>query len=250
MKNAIRIKLLNPNCQVTILYKDIITYGFREQYYTEARRQGVIFVRYDAKHMPDVSRAEDGQIKVKIWESVFGRDMVLSPDLLVLSTAIVPSPGTRELAQILDVPLSAEGFFQEAHLKMRPVDFVEEGIFMAGMAHYPKFIDETIINAQAAAGRAITLLSKEPLYYGGAVAVVDPDKCVGCLTCVRTCPFEIPKVRNDYVGVGNIVGAAYIEPALCQGCGTCTADCPAKAIQLMAYQDEQLMGQAMGAWTA
>jgi heterodisulfide reductase subunit A-like polyferredoxin len=250
MKNVTRIKMLNPECQVYVLYEDMITYGFREQYYTEARRQGVIFVRYDAEHMPEVGRADDGQITVKIWEPIFGREMVLTPDLLVLSTAIVPSPGARELAQILDVPLSAEGFFQEAHLKMRPVDFVEEGIFMAGMAHYPKFIDETIINAQAAAGRAITLLAKEPLYYGGAVAVVDTEKCVGCLTCVRTCPFEIPKVRSDHVGVGDIVGAAYIEPALCQGCGTCTADCPAKAIQLMAYLDEQLMGQALGAWAA
>jgi heterodisulfide reductase subunit A-like polyferredoxin len=164
--------------------------------------------------------------------------------------AVVPSPGTKQLAEILDVPLSAEGFFQEAHLKMRPMDFMEEGIFMAGMAHYPKFIEEAIINAQATAGRAITLLSKEPLYYGGAIAVVDPDKCVGCLTCVRTCPFEIPQVRNDLTGVGDIVGAAYIEPALCHGCGTCTAECPAKAIQLVAYLDEQLMGESLGAWAA
>jgi heterodisulfide reductase subunit A-like polyferredoxin len=174
--------------------------------------------------------------------------MVLAPDMLVLSTAVVPSPGTQELAKTLKVPLSVEGFFQEAHIKMRPMDFVEEGIFMAGMSHYPKFIEEAITNAQAAAGRAITLLSKEPLYYGGPVAVVDPDKCVGCLTCVRTCPFEIPKIRSDLTGVGEIVGAAYIEPALCQGCGTCTAECPANAIQLVAYLDEQLMGELTGAW--
>ena len=250
MKNVTRIKMLNPQCQIYVLYEDMITYGFREQFYTEARRQGVIFVRYDDEHMPDVTLTDDGRLQVRIWEQILGREMVLSPDMLVVSTAIVPSPGAKELAQILDVPLSSEGFFQEAHLKMRPADFVEEGIFMAGMAHYPKFIEEAIINAQAAAGRAITLLAKEPLYYGGAVAVVDRDKCVGCLTCVRTCPFEIPKIMSDQVGVGDIVGAAYIEPALCQGCGTCTADCPAKAIQLMAYLDEQLMGEAMGAWVA
>jgi heterodisulfide reductase subunit A-like polyferredoxin len=228
----------------------MITYGFREQFYTEARRRGVIFMRYDEHHMPQVSHEADGRLEVRAWEQVFGREMVLSPDMVVLSMAIVPSEGIAELAETLTVPLSVEGFFQEAHLKMRPMDFMDEGIFMAGMAHYPKFIEEAIINAQAAAGRAITLLSKEPLYYGGPVAVVDPEKCVGCLTCVRTCPFEIPKVQNEYTGVGGIVGAAYIEPALCQGCGTCTAECPAKAIQLMAYLDAQLMGEAMGAWVA
>ncbi len=258
MKNALRVKMLNPNCQVYVLYKDMTTYGFREQFYTEARRRGVIFLRYDEEHMPQVSRraapgerdASSGRLEVRAWEQVFGREMVLSPDLLALSTAIVPSSGTQELARILDVPLSVEGFFQEAHLKMRPMDFMEEGIFMAGMAHYPKFIEEAIINAQAAAGRAITLLAQEPLYYGGPIAVVDPDKCVGCLTCVRTCPFEIPRISDDLTGVGGIVGAAYVEPALCQGCGTCTAECPAKAIQLLAYLDEQLMGETMGAWVA
>ncbi len=250
MKNAIRVKMLNPGCQVYVLYKDMITYGFREQFYTEARRRGVIFMRYDEHHLPQVSRTADGRLEVRAWEQVFGREMILSPDLVALSMAVVPSPGTAELAKILDVPLSVEGFFQEAHLKMRPMDFMEEGIFMAGMAHYPKFIEEAIINAQAAAARAITLLAKEPLYYGGPIAVVDQNKCVGCLTCVRTCPFQIPKIRADLTGVGGIVGAAYIEPALCQGCGTCTAECPAKAIQLMAYLDAQLAGELTGAWAA
>jgi len=248
MKNALRVKMLNPDCQVYVLYKNMITYGFREQYYTEARRRGVIFLRYDEDHMPQVARRPDGQLEVRAWEQVFGREMCLSPDLVALSMAIVPSPGAAELARILNVPLSIEGFFQEAHLKMRPMDFMEEGIFMAGMAHYPKFIEETIINAQATAGRAITLLAKKPLYFGGPVAVVDPEKCVGCLTCVRTCPFEIPKIQADLTGVGGIIGAAYIEPALCQGCGTCTAECPAKAIQLVAYLDAQLMSETVGAW--
>jgi heterodisulfide reductase subunit A-like polyferredoxin len=226
----------------------MITYGFREQYYTEARRRGIIFLRYDENHMPQVGYAADGRLEVRAWEQVFGREMVLSPDMVALSMAIVPSPGTQELARILNVPLSVEGFFQEAHLKMRPMDFMAEGIFMAGMAHYPKFIEEALINAQAAAGRAITLLSKEALYYGGPIAEVDPSKCVGCLTCVRTCPFAIPKVRSDLTGVGSTSGAAYIEPALCQGCGTCTAECPARAIQLVAYLDAQLMGETTGAW--
>ena len=248
MKNAIRVKMLNPACQVVVLYKDMITYGFRERYYTEARRRGVIFMRYDEHHLPQMSHTADGRLEVRAWEQVFQREMVLVPELVALSMAIVPSDGTKELARILDVPLSAEGFFQEAHLKMRPMDFMKEGIFMAGMAHYPKFLEESIINAQATAARAITLLSKEPLYYGGPIAEVDQTKCVGCLTCVRTCPFQIPKIKSALAGVGGIVGAAYIEPALCQGCGTCTAECPAKAIQLMAHRDVQLQGELTGAW--
>jgi heterodisulfide reductase subunit A-like polyferredoxin len=125
-----------------------------------------------------------------------------------------------------------------------------EGIFVAGMAHYPKFIEEAISNAQAAAARALTLLSKEPLYVGGTIAVVDQAKCVGCLTCVRTCPFDIPRVDKQWTGVGGLVGAAWIDPALCQGCGTCTGECPATAIQLVNYRDEQILGVPglLGAW--
>jgi len=136
----------------------------------------------------------------------------------------------------------------EAHLKMRPMDFAAEGIFVCGIAHYPKFIEECIANAQATAGRAMTVLAKDQLYYGGVVAEVDQDKCVGCLTCVRTCPFEIPEVRYTDLGVGRIKGAAYIEAALCQGCGTCTGECPAQAIQLRSYRDEQISVQLLQNW--
>ena len=174
--------------------------------------------------------------------------LTLHPDLLVLNMAIVPSPGTAELARLLRVPLSSEGFFMEAHVKMRPMDFTAEGIFVAGMAHYPKFIEEAISHAQAAAGRAISLLAHETLYVGRSIAVVDQDKCVGCLTCTRTCPFSIPQIQPQKVGVGNIVGAAYIDPALCQGCGTCTGECPAKAIQLIDNTDQQIIAQGLGAW--
>jgi heterodisulfide reductase subunit A-like polyferredoxin len=250
MKNAIRVKLLNPNCQVIVLYKDIITYGFREQYYTEARKRGVLFIRYTDETRPAVASLPDGRLQVNVIEPNLQRELTLSPDLLTLSMAITPSDGTGKLADKLGVPLSPEGFFMEAHLKMRPMDFMVEGVFVAGMAHYPKFIEEAISNAQAAAGRALTLLSKEPLYLGGMIAVVDPSKCVGCLTCVRTCPFGIPRVDSTQVGVGDIVGAAWIDPALCQGCGTCTGECPATAIQLVNYRDEQMIGvpNLLGAW--
>jgi heterodisulfide reductase subunit A-like polyferredoxin len=248
MKNAIRIKLLNPGCKVFVLYKDIITYGFREAFYTEARQRGVIFVRYDEAHMPKTQVNDQGHLEVVVWEPVLKREIVLHPDLLSLSMATEPSEGTEELARILDVPLSSEGFFMEDHLKMRPMDFTKEGAFICGMAHYPKFIEECITNAQAAAGRAITILSTPQMYIGGVVSEVDQSKCVGCLTCVRTCPFTIPKVRYSDVGVGEIKGAAYIDPAICTGCGTCTAECPAAAIQLVAYRDEQIMGLPLGAW--
>ncbi|MGQ9466834.1 MAG: FAD-dependent oxidoreductase [Anaerolineae bacterium] len=242
MKNAIRIKMLNPDCRVVVLYRDIVTYGFREAIYTEARRRGIIFMRYDEEHMPTI-RSVGPQLELVAWDPSLRQEVALYPDLVALSMAVLPSEGTERLARILDVPLSQEGFFMEAHLKMRPMDFVAEGIFVCGMAHYPKFIEECIANAQATAGRALTILTKERFYIGGVVAQVDQSRCVGCLTCVRTCPFGIPKVRYTDIGVGGIRGAAYIEPALCQGCGTCTAECPAGAIQLVTYRDEQVMAQ-------
>jgi heterodisulfide reductase subunit A-like polyferredoxin len=234
------LKIINPDCQVTVLYKDIITYGFREQYYTEARERGVVFVRYDDQHPPQVMQ-KNGGILIRMKEQMIGRELVLHPDLLVLSTSIQPSKGTKELAKLLNVSLSKEGFFLEAHIKMRPMDFMEEGIFICGIAHYPKFIEESISQALATAGRATTILSKKPFHYGGTVAVVDPEQCVGCLTCTRTCPFEIPRVVDRFTGVGELGGAAYIEPTLCHGCGTCTAECPANAIQLLNYTDDQVM---------
>jgi heterodisulfide reductase subunit A len=225
----------------------VITYGFREQFYTEARRRGTVFVRYDETMPPKVEEV-DGKLLVRVKEPVLERQICLEPDLLVLNMALVPSEGTAELARMLGVPLSREGFFMEAHIKMRPMDFMTEGIFVAGMAHYPKFIEETISNAQAAAGRAISLLAQGVLYVGGSVAEVDQSKCVGCLTCTRTCPFGIPHIDPGATGVGGIKGAAYIDPAVCQGCGTCTGECPAKAIQLVHYTDQQIMAHSLGAW--
>jgi heterodisulfide reductase subunit A len=249
MKNAIRIKMLNPACQVTVLYKDMITYGFREQYYTEARRRGVLFVRYTDQERP-VVEAVNGALQVRVIDPSLGRRYTLKPDLISLSMPIVPSDKTAELAKLLRLPQSTEGFFLEADLKMRPMDFVNEGIFLCGMAHYPRFIEESIASAQAAAGRALTVLNREPFYIGGIIAEVDADKCVGCLTCVRTCPFDIPQLLYDRPGVGELGGHAWIDPGLCQGCGTCTGECPADAIELVNYRDEQVLADAgwLGAW--
>jgi len=240
MKNAIRIKQINPECQVYVLYKDLITYGFREEYYTEARQRGVLFLRYEADDPPQV-QVNYGQLQVQVKDVILNQQLTLTPDLVALSMATMPAESNPTLARLLGVPLSSEGFFMEAHLKLRPMDFTREGIFLAGLAHYPKFIEETISQALATAARAMTYLSKERLEVGGTIAIVDQSKCVGCLTCVRVCPFHIPKIDPRSIGVGAIVGAAYIEPSLCTGCGTCTSECPANAIQLRHYRDDQLV---------
>jgi heterodisulfide reductase subunit A len=248
MKNAIRLKLFNPGCRVTVLYKNIVTYGFREEYYTEARRLGVLFVRYTDEDPPKIIGDGD-KLQVRVHDITLDRWLSLPADLVPLSMSIAPADGTEELARMLRVPLSTEGFFTEAQMKLRPMDFMCEGIFLAGMAHYPKFIEESISHALAAAARALTLLSQgDSLYLGGVVAVVDPDKCVGCLTCTRTCPFAIPQVLQveGRSGVGSLGGAAYIDTAQCQGCGTCTGECPANAIQLINYTDEQIMLRDIG----
>ncbi|MFB3904294.1 MAG: FAD-dependent oxidoreductase [Acidobacteriota bacterium] len=252
MKNAIRLKLFNPSCNVTILHKNIITYGFREEFYTEARRHGVVFVRYSDDRLPRVV-SEGNQLRVRVQDQALGRELVLSADLVPLSMAIAPPADTADLARMLRIPLSSEGFFEEAQLKLRPMDFMRDGIFLAGMAHYPKFLEESISHALAAAGRALSVLSQETLYLGGVVAQVDPAKCVGCLTCTRTCPFGIPQVieQEGRTGVGGLGGAAFIDSALCQGCGTCTGECPANAIQLQNFSDTQMMLtsiKGLGAW--
>jgi heterodisulfide reductase subunit A-like polyferredoxin len=248
MKNAIRLKLFNPNCRVSVLYKNIVTYGFREEYYTEARRLGVIFIRYTDEDPPVITRSGK-RLEVRARDLSLDRWLSLPADLVPLSMPIAPAEGTAELAKILRVPLASEGFFEEAQMKLRPMDFMREGIFLAGMAHYPKFIEESITHALAASARAVTLLSQGGgLYLGGVVAVVDPQKCVGCLTCTRTCPFSIPQViqQEGRAGVGGLGGAAFIDPAQCQGCGTCTGECPANAIQLVNYTDEQIMLREVG----
>ncbi len=247
MKNAIRLKLFNPSCQVTVLYKNIVTYGFREEYYTEARRRGVVFIRYSDEEQPKIF-PDFKRLRVRVRDFALDRWLDLPADLVPISMAIAPAEGTEDLAKMLRVPLASEGFFEEAQLKLRPMDFMREGIFLAGMAHYPKFIEESISHALAAAARALTLLSQGSLHLGGVIAHVDPDQCVGCLTCTRVCPFAIPQViqQEGRAGVGNLGGAAYIDPAQCQGCGTCTGECPASAIQLINYTDEQMMLRSIG----
>ncbi|MBI2857439.1 MAG: FAD-dependent oxidoreductase [Chloroflexi bacterium] len=235
VKNAIKIKELNPSANVYVLHKDLRTYGFKERLYTEAREKGVIFIRFSDDRPPSLENA-GGRLRMKVWEPSLGEEITLSPELVALATATVPASNARDLGLAFKLPLTQEGFFLEAHVKLRPVDFASEGIFLCGAAHYPKFIDETVSQAMAAAARASTILAKDHLEAGGAVSVVDPKKCVACLTCVRVCPYNVPRI--------NAQGVAEISMASCQGCGICAGECPAKAIELLHYRDAQIMSKS------
>ncbi len=235
LKSALRLKESNPDTNIYVLYRDIRSYGFREDLYKKAREEGVIFMRYNLENnMPDVSASEDGTLTLKVRDHVLQMPVELNPDLLVLATAILPNEN-KDLFELFKVPINAEGFLVEAHAKLRPVDFGSEGIFMAGLAHYPKPLEESIAQARASVSRAMTILSREAIMVGGVVAEVDPDKCAVCVTCVRTCPYNIPYIGEE--------GHAVIEPAECHGCGCCVAECPGKAIQLKHFTDEQLIAK-------
>jgi heterodisulfide reductase subunit A-like polyferredoxin len=242
LKNALVLKRLRPSTEVTILYRDIRAYGFKERLYTRARQAGVRFIHYEFDRKPVVG-CEDGRLKVTVWEEALGQTLQFTPDLLVLSNPVIPAEEVRTLSKRLKVPLDGNGFFMEAHVKLRPVEFSSDGFFMAGTASYPKLLDETIVEALAASARAATVLSQDVIQVGGSVAVVDASRCVGCLTCVRTCPYHAPHIVPDLMGVGGIKGAAQIEAAACHGCGSCVVACPAKAIQLAHYTDFQMLAK-------
>ncbi|MBN1963678.1 MAG: FAD-dependent oxidoreductase, partial [Anaerolineae bacterium] len=205
IKNALALKRRNPEAQVVILYRDIRTYGFKERLYTEAREHGVIFLRYDDDHLPVVETGDT--LVVQAWDPALDRTFIFLPDQLVLSMPLVPREDAHHVAGLFNASIDTNGFFLEAHVKLRPVDFATEGVFVAGLAHYPKLLDESLIQAQAAASRAARVLSLESLAAGGRVAVVDETKCTGCLTCVRICPFGVPAIKPDLVGAGGIMGA-------------------------------------------
>jgi heterodisulfide reductase subunit A-like polyferredoxin len=242
IKNAIEIKRVHPSSQVIILHRDIRTYGFKERLYQEARKLGVIFIRYDSESKPNIE-VSDGELRLDIVDPGLDVPVLLKPDILVLSTPVIPSEGSRSLASALKVPVDMDGWFLEAHVKLRPVEFASQGLFLAGTAHYPKLLNEAITQAQAAASRAAVILSHETISAGGAVAQVNPDVCVGCLTCARVCPFNVPVVTAERQGIGALGGAAYIEPSICQGCGTCVGECPANAIELLHYTHAQVENQ-------
>jgi heterodisulfide reductase subunit A-like polyferredoxin len=231
VNHALIIKKNNPAARVIVLYRDMRTYGFKETAYEEARAQGVVFIRYDAESPPVV--ATDGKINVRVNEPLSHESVSIDADLLVLAAPVVPRATKNELSELLRVPLNADGFFLEAHVKLRPVDFASEGLFLCGTAHAPKFISETISQANAVAARAAGILSKRDLPVSSQTAWVDQDKCISCATCVHLCPYNAPAI--------NIDNKAEIQAGVCMGCGSCTAECPAKAITLRNYADSQVL---------
>jgi len=231
IKNALHIKELNPQADIYILYRDIRMYGLLEDYYTEARKLGILFFRYTPEDPPKVESADDG-VKVTFKDHILGQPLQVSGDLLALSAG-VKAEDTEELSSILKLARNKEGHFLEAHVKLRPVDMATEGIFVCGMAHSPMLLSEAIAQSLAAASRTTTFLSQDQLTLSAITAKVDKDLCASCLICVRSCPYGVPVINED--------GVSEIDDALCHGCGVCAAECPAKAIELNWYEDDQIL---------
>ncbi|MCJ7768772.1 4Fe-4S dicluster domain-containing protein, partial [Candidatus Bathyarchaeota archaeon] len=237
IKNALKIKEVSPETEVYVLYKDMRAYGFKEDYYREAATKGVLFVNYDDERQPQVVN-DDGHLKVTFWEPVMREGVEVEPDLLVLSAATVPNPDNKHVAEMLKVPLTKDGFFLEAHMKLRPVDFATEGVFLCGMAHSPKYIDESIAQACAAAARATTILSKKTLEMEGIIANVSEDLCSGCRICEYLCPYSAVEMKDKE---GKPI--AHVLEALCKGCGVCGTACPTKAITMGHFTTEEILAQ-------
>ncbi len=234
VKHAIRIKEENSAAGVFVLYRDIRTYGLREKHYEKARSLGVVFIRYSVERKPSVSKKKDGTLSVTAFDPVLGAKLSIPADLIVLSGRIEANPDNAELSRFFKVPLTPEGFFLEAHAKLRPVDFATDGVYVCGGAHYPKDAEESIAQARAAAGRAATVLSKSRMESEGKTAFVRQARCSACGACVQVCPFnavEIDAAKN----------AAAVNDAVCKGCGTCAAACRCSAIDLRGFRDAQIV---------
>jgi heterodisulfide reductase subunit A-like polyferredoxin len=236
IKNALKIKQTNPQVNVIIFYRDIRTYGFREEYYQKARQEGVIFVRYEPENKPKVvpGRAPEDPLQIEAYDPVLGQKLHLGIDLLVLSTGIVHGEDNEQLAKILKVPLDQDSFFLEAHIKLRPVDFATDGIYLCGLAHCPKFVGEAISQARAAAGRAATLLAQETIQAKGRMAEIKERICAGCGLCVGVCPYEAREIDSEK-------GIARVIEVLCQGCGACAAICPNAATKQVGFAKEDVL---------
>jgi heterodisulfide reductase subunit A len=237
IKNALKIKEVSPETEVYVLFKDIRSYGFKEDYYREAAMKGVLFINYDDERKPELTK-DGNALKMAFWEPVLKQQVELEPDMVVLSAATVPNPENKHIAELLKVPLNQDGFFLEAHMKLRPVDFATDGVFLCGMAHSPKYIEESIAQACAAASRAATILSKSKLEMEGIVANVDEDLCSGCKVCEYLCPYGAVELQDKE---GKPV--AHVLEALCKGCGACGTACPTKAITMGHFTTQEVLAQ-------
>ncbi len=240
IKNSLKLKERCPDVQIMVFYRDMRTYGFIEDLYRKARGKGVLFIRYDLERKPQVELNDD-KLKIKAWEPVLKREIEVEADLLVLSVP-VDSRGNLELSQQLGLPLSSDGFFMEAHIKLRPVDFTLDGFFLCGMAHYPKFIPETIVQAKSAALRAALILSQDQLKGSGVVCEVREDLCMGCGACVEVCSYralQLVEPKKD-------LKKAQCNAVLCRGDGLCSSVCPTGAIRLRHFTEEQILSEIDG----
>jgi heterodisulfide reductase subunit A len=233
LKNALRFKELSADAAVYVLYRDIRTYGFREDVlYQKARKKGILFVRYDEEEEPKVT-VENGKLFVKTKEPILGRELHLHPDKLILSAGIVPQDN-KPLAQLLKVPLNEDGFYAEAHMKLRPIDFSADGIFLCGLAHSPRFIEESIVQAKATGARAATILSKKYLETIGNIAKVISRNCAGCQLCIEACPY-------DAISYDEEKKIVVVNEILCQGCGACSVVCPSGTSQQNTFTKRQII---------
>ncbi len=241
IKNALKLKEINPEMDIYILFRDMRTYGFSEDYYREAMDKDVKFIRWEPDDKPQVEAAQEGGkhiLRVTVPDPILGQRLAIDADVLVLSAAVIPSAGSMEAARLFKVSLSPDGFFQEAHVKLRPVDFAADGIFLCGIDHYPKHIAETISQAYGAAGRAVTLLSQDTITASGSVCEVREDDCVSCGACITACMYDAIEFRDTPKGK-----KAWVNPVLCKGDGLCCAKCPTNAIMLKHYTDEEVFSQ-------
>jgi heterodisulfide reductase subunit A len=239
VRSALQIKELNPDMEVYILYRDLRTYGLVEQIYYEALKEGILFIRYDLENKPKVSVGKDYGLELQVMDHILQRPVMMRPDFINLATAVEPQ-GHEELSKNLKVPLNEDGFFLEAHAKLRPVDFATDGIFVCGLAHYPKSIEESLAQAMAAAARSVCVLARGEWVTSGLVASVDPQTCVGCQGCVDVCPY----VAITYLEERHV---CEVNAALCKGCGSCAAACPSGSTRLAGFTREQLNTQIAAA---
>jgi len=241
VKNALLLKEKNPDMDIYILFRDMRTYGFKEDYYREAADKEVKFIRYEPEAPPQIEPGEsdeDGRpvLKVTAIDYILGDQVEIAADIIALAAAVIPSAATKEVANLFKVTLSPDGFYKEAHVKLRPVEFATDGVYLCGMAHYPKFIQESINQAYGAAGRALTLLSHDIVVASGSVCVVDEKKCMGCGACAAVCTYGALELHDTKQGK-----KVAVNPVLCKGDGLCNAKCPTAAISLKHYTDEEVL---------
>ena len=241
IKNALKLKKINPEMNIYILFRDIRTYGFSEDYYREAADSDVKFIRYEPEEKPQVEPAvEEGRpvLRVTLPDYILDRKLALDADYLVLSAAIVPHEGNRDLSLQFKVTLGPDDFFKEAHVKLRPVEFGTDGVYLCGLAHYPKHIPEAINQAYGAASRALTLLSNDTVTVSGSVCEVKENDCVSCGACITACTYGAIDFRETPLG-----RRAWVNPVLCKGDGVCSTKCPTSAIFLKHFTDDDLLSQ-------